>query len=137
MVSTPPFPSNPMPNQPNIALETIRSLADGCALEHHKAGEVIFSEGDPGDCLYAIIDGQVAIEWGKGIYETLEPGACFGFDVMVDPRRLRYCRATAASDVSLLPMNRERFLLAIQEFPMFALESLQVLDERLRRVKAS
>jgi hypothetical protein len=34
-------------------------------------------------------------------------------------------------------MNREHFLLAIQEFPMFALESLQALDERLRRVKAS
>jgi CRP-like cAMP-binding protein len=56
---------------------------------------------------------------------------------MVDPRRLRYCSAVALTSVQLLPMNREHFLLAIQEFPMFALESLQALDERLRRVKAS
>ena len=32
-------------------------------------------------------------------------------------------------------MNREQFLLAIQEFPMFALESLRVLDDRLRHLK--
>jgi len=56
--------------------------------------------------------------------------------VMVDPQKRRYCSASAATPVHLLPMNREHFLLAIQEFPMFALESLQVLDERLRRVKA-
>ena len=126
-----------MPPQPNIALETIRSLASDRQLELHQIGTVIFTAGDPGDCLYAIIEGRVSIEWGKGIHETLEPGDCFGFDVMVDPQRIRYCSATAASDVQLLPLNREHFLLAIQEFPMFALEILQELDGRLRRVKAT
>ncbi len=126
-----------MPLEPNIALETIRNLADGRQLERHQAEELIFSEGDPGACLYAIIEGMVRIEWGRGIYETLGPGDCFGFDVMVDPKRCRYCSASAESTVLLLPMNREHFLLAVQEFPMFALESLQVLDARLRRVKAS
>lgn len=126
-----------MPSQPNIALETIRSLAKARALESYASGEMIFRAGDPGDHLYAIIDGSVRIEWGDGIYELLEPGDCFGFDVMVDPKHLRYCSAMAASSVQLLPMNREHFLLAIQEFPMFALETLQVLDDRLRRVKAT
>ena len=125
-----------MPSQPNIALETIRSLANDRQLETHQTGDVIFSAGDPGDCLYAVIEGRVSIAWGKGIHETLEPGDCFGFDVMVDPQRIRYCSATAASTVKLLPLNREHFLLAIQEFPMFALEILQELDGRLQRVKA-
>lgn len=126
-----------MPLQPNIALETIRALANGRHLESRQAGDQIFTTGDPGECLYAIIDGIVLIEWGKGIQETLEPGDCFGFDVMVDPERRRYCSAQASTPVTLLPMNRQQFLLAIQEFPMFALESLQVLDDRLRRVKAT
>jgi CRP-like cAMP-binding protein len=124
-----------MARQPNIALATIRSLADGRSLQAHPAGGKIFAEGDPGDDLYAIIEGSVNVDWGKGIYETLEPGDCFGFDVMIDPARRRYCTATAATAVQLLPMNREQFLLAIQEFPMFALESLQVLDDRLRHLK--
>lgn len=126
-----------MPLQPNIALETIRTLANGRQLEAHQSGSMIFSAGDSGECLYAIIEGLVTIEWGEGIHETLEPGDCFGFDVMVDPRKIRYCNATAASDVQLLPLDREHFLLAIQMFPMFALECLQALDERLRRVKGS
>lgn len=126
-----------MPPQPNIALETIISLANNRTPETYAPGDVIFQAGDPGDHLYAIIEGSVRIEWGEGIYELLAPGNCFGFDVMVDPRRLRYCSAVAVTSVQLLPMNREHFLLAIQEFPMFALESLQALDDRLRRVKAS
>lgn len=126
-----------MQPQPNIALETIRSLSNGRQIEWHQTGDVIFTAGDLGECLYAIVEGRVTIEWGKGIYETLEPGDCFGFDVMVDPQRIRYCSARAASSVHLLPLNREHFLLAIQEFPMFALESLQVLDQRLRRVKST
>lgn len=125
-----------MSPQSNIALETIRNLANGRELKTHQTGAVIFTAGDPGDCLYAIIEGMVTIEWGNGIHETLQPGDCFGFDVMVDPQRVRYCSATAASTVELLPLNRELFLLAIQEFPMFALESLQMLDGRLRRRRA-
>ena len=124
-----------MPLQPNIALETIKSLADGRQMECHEADDLIFTAGDPGECLYAILEGTVTIEWGKGIDELLQAGDCFGFDVMVDPERRRYCSAKAASPLKLLPMHREQFLLAIQEFPMFALESLQVMDERLRRLK--
>ena len=126
-----------MPLKPNICLATIRALANGRHLESRQAGDQIFTTGDPGDCLYAIIEGTVLIEWGQGVHETLEPGDCFGFDVMVDPAKRRYCSAQAATPATLLPMNREHFLLALQEFPMFALESLQVLDDRLRRVKAT
>ncbi len=124
-----------MPLQPNIALETIKSLADGRQMECHEADDLIFTAGDSGECLYAILEGTVTIEWGKGIDEQLQAGDCFGFDVMVDPEERRYCSAKAASHLKLLPLNRERFLLAIQEFPMFALENLRVLDERLRRLK--
>ena len=126
-----------MPLQPNIALETIKSLADGRQIECHDVDDLIFSAGDSGECLYAILEGTVTIEWGKGIDELLQAGDCFGFDVMVDPERKRYCSAKAASPLKLLPMNREHFLLAIQEFPMFALESLRAIDERLRRLKTT
>jgi CRP/FNR family cyclic AMP-dependent transcriptional regulator len=124
-----------MPLQPNIALETIKALADRRQIESHETDDLIFTAGDPGECLYAIIEGTVTIEWGKGIYELLQAGDCFGFDVMVDPERRRYCSAKAASPLKLLPMNREDFLLAIQELPMFALENLRAIDERLRRLK--
>ena len=39
------------------------------------------------------------------------------------------------SDSRLIAMNREKFLFALQETPMFAIELLASLDERLRDIK--
>jgi CRP/FNR family cyclic AMP-dependent transcriptional regulator len=124
-----------MPVQPNIALQTILNLAQGHPLETHPPGAFIFRANDPGAFVYAIVDGTVEISWGQGLQEILQPGCCFGFDVMVDTAKRRYCTAKALSAVQLLPLDRERFMLAIQEFPMFALESLQIMDERLRGIR--
>ena len=43
--------------------------------------------------------------------------------------------ATAAEDSRLIEMNREKFLFAMQEAPMFAVELLASVDERLRDIK--
>ena len=124
-----------MSDQPNIALQTIRNLAEGHPVETLQPGDIIFSADDPGDCIYAIVEGSVGISWGQGGEEELRPGSCFGFDVMVDPAKRRYCTAKALSVVQLLALDRERFLLAIQEFPLFALEILQIMDGRLRGLR--
>ena len=38
-------------------------------------------------------------------------------------------------DSDLIEMNREKFLFAVQEAPMFAVELLASIDERLRDIK--
>jgi len=122
--------------QPSLALKTIQNLAHQSALEVHEPGDVIFRADDAGDCIYAIIEGVVEIFWGPDIYERLQPGCCFGFDVMIDTSKRRYCTAIAVDSVKLLPLDRERFLLAIQEFPLFALETLHIMDQRLRDIRS-
>jgi CRP/FNR family cyclic AMP-dependent transcriptional regulator len=124
-----------MTDQPSLVLKTIQNLAQQHPVQICQPGDVIFRADDPGDCIYAILEGTVEIGWGKGVYERLQPGCCFGFDVMIDASRRRYCTARAIDSVKLLTLNRERFLLAIQEFLMFALEALLIMDERLRGVK--
>jgi CRP-like cAMP-binding protein len=119
-----------------IELQTFRNLAKGRPLRPIKAGEVIFQPGDPGDSLYCVVEGRVSIEWADGrLSETIERGCSFGVGALVDPEHRRFGTATALSDGELLEMNREEFLLAIQELPMFALEMLQDLDGRLRDLK--
>jgi CRP-like cAMP-binding protein len=49
-------------------------------------------------------------------------GACFAGD-----KAMTACR--------LLVMNREKFLFAVQETPMFAIELLASIDQRLRQLK--
>lgn len=41
----------------------------------------------------------------------------------------------ALSDSELLEINREQFLFAIQELPMFGLEMLHSLEQRLQKLK--
>ncbi|MCS5691193.1 cyclic nucleotide-binding domain-containing protein [Cyanobium sp. FGCU-6] len=120
----------------NIELQTFRNLAQGRALRQMQAGDVIFQPGESGDCLYCVVEGRVGIEWADGrLSETIEPGCSFGVGALVEPQHRRFGTATALTDGQLLEMNREEFLLAIQELPMFALEMLNDLDGRLRDLK--
>ncbi|MFM7580486.1 MAG: cyclic nucleotide-binding protein, partial [Microcystaceae cyanobacterium] len=48
---------------------------------------------------------------------------------------LRASTAIAKTDCVLVEMNRERFMFAVQQTPMFALELLQSYSDRFRRLK--
>jgi CRP-like cAMP-binding protein len=121
------------------ALDTMRILAKSRPLSSFKAGEVIFRSGELGDCLYGVVEGSVKLAWDSdgldGMFETIPEGSCFGVGALVDPQHRRYGTATALTDTQLLVMNREEFLFALQELPMFGLEMLQALDARLRGLK--
>jgi CRP-like cAMP-binding protein len=126
-----------MTSASGIELQTIQNLANGRPQIEMRQGDVIFRAGDAGDCLYGVVDGSVKIEWDEGrLSETIEAGNSFGVGALVDPKHQRYGTATALSDGHLLVMNREEFLLAIQELPMFALEMLHDLDQRHRNLKS-
>jgi CRP-like cAMP-binding protein len=126
-----------MANLP-LELKTMRSLASGRPLLQCQPGEVIFRNGDPGDCLYGVVSGEVKISWGDDDHqsEVIRPGSSFGVGALVDPHHERFGTATALSECELIKMNREEFLLAVQELPMFGLEMIHDLDERLRDLKA-
>jgi CRP-like cAMP-binding protein len=47
----------------------------------------------------------------------------------------RFGTAVAMTECRLLEMNREKFMFAVQETPMFALELMASVDERLRQLK--
>jgi CRP-like cAMP-binding protein len=126
-----------MTNLP-LELNTMRSLAAGRTLVKLKSGDLIFTQGEPGDCLYGVVSGQVKISWGEGdqLSEVIQPGSSFGVGALVDPEHRRFGTATALGECELIKMNREEFLLAVQELPMFGLEMMHDLDQRLRDLKA-
>jgi CRP-like cAMP-binding protein len=53
----------------------------------------------------------------------------------VDPEHRRFGTAVALCNSELLEMNREEFLFAMQELPMFSLEMMDNLEQRLQRLK--
>jgi CRP/FNR family transcriptional regulator, cyclic AMP receptor protein len=121
---------------PAAALTTMRLLAQKQNLRTFAAGEVIFRTGDEGASVFGIVDGEVEIDWGQEHHgEILGPGSSFGVGALVDNQHRRVGTATALRDTQLLEMNREEFLFALQELPMFALEMLHGLEDRLGHIK--
>lgn len=120
------------------ALTTMRLLAQDRDLRTIAAGEVIFRAGEAGKSVFGIVDGEVRIDWAEGkASEILGPGSSFGVGALVGAQHQRFGTATALRDTQLLEMNREEFLFALQELPMFALEMLHGLEERLGHLNKS
>ena len=102
-------------------------------LKSYLAGQVIFEEGQSGDEMFIVVDGQVSItNQGRPINAVL-PGSFFGEMALVDDG-LRSGTATALVDSQLLPINKENFLRLIQESPDFGIDVMSVMSKRLRRL---
>jgi CRP-like cAMP-binding protein len=95
-------------------------------------GQVIFREGEPGKHLYIVAEGQVDIVLGDRILETAGPGGIVGEIAMIDDKP-RSATAIARTDCLLAPVSRDHFLVLVQRTPLFALQVMRVMAERLRR----
>ena len=116
-------------------INTIRVLANNHNLRRVKAGETIFRAGERGSSLFGIVSGEVVLDWGAQMQETIGAGSSFGVGALVDPDHVRFGTAIAHTDCELLEMDRGQFLFAVQELPMFGLELLNSLEQRLSHLK--
>ena len=96
----------------------------------------LFQDGDPGDSLFGVVSGEIQLSSGEDSVEILGPGNCFGAAALVDPNHRRFGTATALTEAQVLEMDREQFLFAMQELPMFGLEMLHDMELRLQGLKA-
>ena len=121
------------------ALDTMRALAQESEVHAVKAGDVIFKADDPGASMFGVLQGTVRLFWtnenGQQGYELIEAGNVFGAGALVMDGHCRLGTAQAETDCRLIEMNREKFLFAVQESPMFAIELLASVDARLRDLK--
>jgi CRP/FNR family cyclic AMP-dependent transcriptional regulator len=101
-------------------------------LRSFKRGETIFKQGDPADCMFAVVDGSVEIQLQSAVIERIAPGAVFGEMALIDGQP-RSATAVAATDCSIAAINEKRFLRLVEVTPRFALQMMQVITERLRR----
>ncbi|HTO07380.1 MAG TPA: cyclic nucleotide-binding domain-containing protein [Myxococcota bacterium] len=95
-------------------------------------GKTIFAEGDPGDCMYVILEGEVEIHAGGKLIELAEAGSTLGELALID-HSTRSATAVARSATRLVPINAKQFQGMIQETPFFALQVMSIMAERLRR----
>jgi len=101
------------------------------------SGETIFEEGDTGDQMFIIQEGQVRVTKKIGgrehIYAVLGKGEFFGEMALVTNEK-RTATVKAASSCKLLCFNREGFVNMINKNPKIA---LNIIDKLCRRLQNS
>lgn len=98
---------------------------------HLAPGEVVFREGDPGNSLFVVFHGQVALARGEERLALLGVGEVVGEMAILDEAP-RLVTATAVDDVDLLRVSAEDFRLTLQDTAEFADRVISVLASRLR-----
>lgn len=101
------------------------------------ADEIIFRQGDAGDVLYLIYEGQAAVyqedQGEKSFLARFSRGDIFG-EMALFTRRPRTATAVAVTPCRLVPIPRTIFMEKVTQDPLLALYVLQVLILRLRRL---
>jgi CRP/FNR family transcriptional regulator, cyclic AMP receptor protein len=94
-------------------------------------GEVIFQKGEPGDQMYAVVEGEVDIATPGDHHFTIGPGGIFGEMALIDASP-RSATARAKSACKVVPVNQKQFMYMVQNTPFFAIQVLRVMAERMR-----
>jgi CRP/FNR family cyclic AMP-dependent transcriptional regulator len=99
------------------------------------AGDVIFREGDAGDRMFTVIDGEVDILVGDRVVDTTTAGGLLGEMAVIDTQP-RSATAIARTAAKLVPIDQRRFLFLVQQTPFFAIQVMQMMATRHRRLLA-
>jgi CRP/FNR family transcriptional regulator len=118
--------------------DDLEGIARAMSRRRYRRHEVIFHEGDPGDALHLVVEGQVKIaresaEGGEAIVVILAPGDTFGELVLLDGAP-RSATATAVEATETLAMSRESFATVIDGTGPFRWRVLGAIAQRIRRV---
>ena len=97
------------------------------------AGETLFSEGDPGDCLYIVVEGELRVSSRDQTLVLLGPGKIVGELALLDPEP-RSASVTASRDALLFRIDKEPFDEVMADRPEIALGIIRSLARRIRQL---
>ena len=96
-------------------------------------GETVFSEGDGGDCMFAVQEGSVDLVVGGDVVETVAAGGIFGEMALIE-HEPRSATAVARTPAKLAVVDERQFKFMTQNTPNFALNVMRVMARRLREM---
>ena len=101
-----------------------------------KAGDILFREGDPGEHLYVVVNGELEILMAPDtddelILNVLYQGEYLGEMSLIQPGGHRTASARARGDVVLLSLSRTQFRDLLQRHPELSKAMVGVLSQRL------
>jgi CRP/FNR family transcriptional regulator, cyclic AMP receptor protein len=120
-----------------IETDAALALLSTMSVQTLPRGEVVFREGDPGDCLYVIGTGKVKLgrrssDGRENLLSVLGPGEMFGELSLFDPGP-RTATTTVVADATLYALSHPELIGWLEKYPAVAKHLLGALARRLRR----
>ena len=101
----------------------------------YQDGEYIFREGEPGDCMYIVVAGEVEVvrrSQGREFFlAVLGAGEFFGEMALIDGGK-RNAGVRALGEAEVIMLDRKNFLEQVQQDPSLAYQVLGRMAERTR-----
>ena len=102
--------------------------------QEFKEGEIICKEGDPGDNLYLIVEGQVLISKDNtSLYNTLKEGDIFG-EMAIFEDKSRFATVTATIDTKVLALSKDNFVTLFQFHHKWLLNLIESFAKRINHL---
>jgi CRP/FNR family cyclic AMP-dependent transcriptional regulator len=98
-------------------------------------GDFLFREGDSGEKMYVLLEGEIEVFLGDFVLETAEPDMLIGEMALIDDGP-RTANAVAKTACRLAQIDRRRFYFLVQRHPHFATHVMKTLADRLRDMNA-
>ncbi|MBI5610473.1 MAG: cyclic nucleotide-binding domain-containing protein [Deltaproteobacteria bacterium] len=115
----------------DLSGEQLLPVAEIVQHVHVEGGDLVFAEGQPGNHLYVILEGNIEIMKGQEHLATLGTKECFGEMALLD-QAPRMASARAQTDADLLAISRDDFQDLLDMHPALARGIIRVLTQRLR-----
>jgi CRP-like cAMP-binding protein len=105
----------------------------------YRDGQVIVRQGELGDCMYVIQEGQVEVVANEGDDEVclavLGEREFFG-EMAIFEREVRTATVRALGPVRVLTVDKKTFLRRIHKDPSLAYHIVQTMSQRIRELDA-
>lgn len=105
----------------------------------YEDGEIIVRQGEVGDCMYVIQEGQVEViaeESGEEIRLAVRGEGEFFGEMAIFDRDVRSATVRAMGQVRALTVDKKNFLRRIHEDPSLAFRIVETMSRRLRELQA-
>ena len=104
----------------------------------YRDGEVIYQQGEAGDCMYVVERGQVEVLKREGDKEfcvaVLDEEAFFG-EMAIFGQEVRDATVRALGDACVLSLEKTSFLRCLHEDPALAFRLMEKMAHRIRELE--
>jgi CRP/FNR family transcriptional regulator len=105
----------------------------------YRDGEVIYHQGERGDCMYVVQEGEVELVQRQESKEfclmTMKKRDIFGENVIFNSNPVRDATARAVGDIYVLTLEKDMLLTRLHEDPSLAFTLLQSMSQRIQNLE--